>query len=470
MLSNFKKLLEKYSLPLVLIFSFLVRIISLNQSFWLDEATTAQVTKNFSLIEIITKFSPGDFHPPFYYLASKVWSIPFGINEISLKMFSVIFGTLTVFLVYKIAEEIKGKNFGILTALLLATSPLHIYYSQEARMYALQTFFIVLSVFLYQKLLKKDSLKNWFFFALSFLLIGFTDYLPLLIISVFFVHSILIKKEIKWFKKLLFSILPFLINFVFFLPIFKKQLSGGLSVSINNANWWKVLGIFSVKELLLIPLKFITGRISITNYLFYFPIIIPYLIVFSLLVINLKKNKEKILIPLLWFLIPLALTILLSFRVSVLSYFRLLFILPGFYLLLVFSMDSFKKSLKKSSFIIFLILNMIFSSIYLFNPRFHRENWREMVTFIEQSSPEDNAVTLFVSDSQMEAYNYYSIGQVKAIAPGQLEAKFKTVWLMRYVQDLFDPEDKVRIELESLGYIKSKEYDFNGVVVIRYDK
>lgn len=80
------------------------------------------------------------------------------------------------------------------------------------------------------------------------------------------------------------------------------------------------------------------------------------------------------------------------------------------------------------------------------------------------------SATLFVANSQMEAYNFYSKDQVIAIAPDRLEPDFKTVWLMRYVQDIFDPQDKVRIELERLEYDKTGEYDFNGVVVSRYDK
>ena len=56
----------------VIIFGFLLRVISLNQSFWLDEATSGLVVRNFNLGEIITKFSPGDFHPPLYYLILKI--------------------------------------------------------------------------------------------------------------------------------------------------------------------------------------------------------------------------------------------------------------------------------------------------------------------------------------------------------------------------------------------------------------
>lgn len=469
MLNRLKALKKKWLLLGIIFLSVLLRLISINQSFWLDEATTANVTRNFNLFEIITKFSPGDFHPPLYYLLSKVWSIPFGVSEFSLRILSVIVGSLTVFFLYKIAKKYKGENFGLISALLLATSPLHIYYSQEARMYVMETFFVVVSIYLYQSLLKKEKVTNWILFSLSLVLIGFTDYLPLLILPVFFIHSVFIKKNFKWFKKLSISLLPLFIIFIFWLPIFTKQLSGGLSVFSDSPIWWRVLGRFSFKELFLIPLKFVIGRISFFNKILYLFVLLPYIFLFGLLFLKQKKQLKTLSFPLLWFFVPLLLTVALSFRISVLSYFRLIFILPAFYFFLSFSIESLKKPIKNIVTVAIILFNLAFSCIYFFNPRFHREDWRGLVSFIENTSLNNEAVTLFVRDSQMEAYNYYSTDQIKAIAPDQFEPGSKTVWLMRYVQDIFDPQDIVRIELEKSGYQKKADYDFNGVVVSRYD-
>ena len=40
---------------------------------------------------------------------------------------------------------------------------------------------------------------------------------------------------------------------------------------------------------------------------------------------------------------------------------------------------------------------------------------------------------------------------------------------MRYVQEIFDPEDKLRKEIERQGFVKKGEYAFNGVVVWKYE-
>ena len=54
--------------------------------------------------------------------------------------------------------------------------------------------------------------------------------------------------------------------------------------------------------------------------------------------------------------------------------------------------------------------------------------------------------------------------------PQGLKDDFDTIWLMRYVQPIFDPEDRLRLRIEDLDYQKKGEYDFNGVVVWRYEK
>ena len=118
----------------------------MNESLWLDEATTAFVSK-MSLSDIFNRFLPGDFHPPFYYLFMKYWVYVFGNSEISLRTPSLIFALLTIYVVYKLAGKVA--------ALLLVTAPLLFYYAQEARMYAMTMFLVALSVFSFVKTTKR---------------------------------------------------------------------------------------------------------------------------------------------------------------------------------------------------------------------------------------------------------------------------------------------------------------------------
>ena len=77
--------------PILYLFigAFIMRLIGLDQSLWLDEATTAVAVQTHSFWNIVTQFSPSDFHPPLYYLVMKIWTGIFGYSEVALRMSSV---------------------------------------------------------------------------------------------------------------------------------------------------------------------------------------------------------------------------------------------------------------------------------------------------------------------------------------------------------------------------------------------
>src|SRR3989344_5684606 len=97
-------LFSKYKLSLLFLIAFSIRLISLNQSLWLDEATTAIAVQTHSFWNIVTQFSPSDFHPPLYYLVMKVWTGIFGYSEVAIRMPSVLFSMLAGLVVYKIGN------------------------------------------------------------------------------------------------------------------------------------------------------------------------------------------------------------------------------------------------------------------------------------------------------------------------------------------------------------------------------
>ncbi len=430
---------------IILVFGLIFRLINLNQSLWLDEATSGVVVRNFSFLEIVTKFSPGDFHPPLYYFFIKIWTTFFGTSELGLRSLSVIFGVATIYLVYKIS---KSK----MAAILLATSGLHIYYSQEARMYVMATFFVCLAVYAFQK-------KAWFWFTLALVVSVFTHYLAILIIPVFWLYQIVIEKKIN--RKFIFCNLVLGFLFLLWLPIFMQQLTVGGSVS---SEWASVLGQLSLKEIFLIPVKFMIGRISFENKFIYAGIVGCGLLIFGSLIARSFQNLKKNSLYILWLILPVALALIVSIKLPILNYFRFLFLLPAFYILASSGLTALPKKFKNLFVIILIGFNLLTSGIYLLNPKFHREDWRSL---IQEVNLKQNLQVVFPTKSQREVFNYYNAVD-KIIEPENLNKNHKELWLIRYAQPISDPEDKTRKELEDLGYQKFKEQDFNGVVVWEY--
>lgn len=452
---------------LIILVGLAIRLIFLNQSLWIDEATSILTAKNFSFLGIITKFSPGDFHPPFYYLLLKVWIISFGTSEIAGRLLSVLVGILTILFIYKIGSEAVNKKVGLIAAALLATSGLFVYYSQEARMYALTAFLVTLLIFSFVKVVKKGRVGDWVIFSVLLALIAATDYVAILILPAFWISAAINKQNRLWWKKFLASHIILMIFMLAWMPIFLKQLANGLAINVTSPSWWKILGLTSIKNLALIPTKFILGRISFDNKYFYGLIVSLVSLFFGYLIIKSIKIFKQTKIIWLWLIIPIVLSAVVGLKISIFFYFRLLFVLPAFYLLVAIGISETKKCTYLFIGLV-LAMNLIFTGIYLFNPRFHRENWRSLVSFIESQSGA-KSITIFPSGGQMEAYRYYSkLGTFAG--PEAINSNYQTIWLMRYVQEIFDPQDSVKGKIESLEYKKTMEYDFNGVVVWKYIK
>jgi len=428
---------------LILLAGIILRLISLNQSLWLDEATSALVAK-MPITDIFTKFLPGDFHPPLYYLILKYWSSVFGYSEVSLRIPSVIFGVLTIYVSYLIAKDIFDKKTAIVSSLFIATSGLAVYYSQEARMYCLALLLVSVSIYLFTH-------KKWVIFSIILLLIGATDYVALFIIPIFFIVNF------KNWKKIALCLIPLVIGIIFWMPVFISQFGNG--ISITGSAWWNILGSPSFKNIILIPIKFMLGRITFDNKSIYSIIIIGTSIVFGYLLLKTIKTSKLLWA---WLTVPIIIGLVISFKIPTLSYFRFLFCLPAFYILLAKGID-FKTFSGKLLFILVLAINISSTSYYLFNPKFQREDWRLAAATIK-----DDKVVL-PADSQKEALTYYKKGnQIVSIA--DLSRSNHQVWLSRYVWEIFDPKDSTRKKLEDLGYNKAQEYNFNGVVFWKYIK
>jgi uncharacterized membrane protein len=311
----------------VLVLSGLLRIFAINQSLWLDEATTALTTK-LSYFDIFTQFTPKDFHPPLYYFLMKFITSFSGISEIALRLPSVLAGIATVFVIYLIGKKLFTKQIGIVAALLLATSPLHIYYSQEARMYSITALLVSLVVYFWIRATVDRNRKWWVLFAVCILLtVGF-DYLAGVILLPLFILTVRNKSQLKAF---LVSLIPLILAGVVYSPVLISQLSSGLQVQGNANGWWNILGVTNLKNLLLVPVKFLIGRISFTNKYLYAGLVSIFFLTVGYLSMKARGIKYSNTI-FLWLLWPVIVLALVGLFVPVFVYFRILFCLPALYL------------------------------------------------------------------------------------------------------------------------------------------
>jgi mannosyltransferase len=122
-----------------------------DKSLWIDEAFSDWVSQQ-PIDDLLRITANLDLHPPLYYASLHGW-LSFGDGEVALRSLSALLSVLTLPVVFLIGERVGGRALGLLSSGLLALSPLHIAYAQQARMYAMMTFFAALSILLMLDLL-----------------------------------------------------------------------------------------------------------------------------------------------------------------------------------------------------------------------------------------------------------------------------------------------------------------------------
>lgn len=143
----------------LLILAFLWRTAGIVRSIWFDEGYSIYFA-GVSPLET-ARLTALDIHPPLYYWLLQAWTFVFGWNVISIPLFSIACGLATVALVYWLARPLFGGRGALCALVVLAFSGLHIYYSQELRMYALLALWSTLLVGAWLRI----GQRHWFVVA-----------------------------------------------------------------------------------------------------------------------------------------------------------------------------------------------------------------------------------------------------------------------------------------------------------------
>ena len=115
-----------------------------SESLWHDEAWTWYLVHD-SLGDLLHRLIRSDAHPPLYFLLLWPW-VKLGDSETLLRLPSALLGIASLPLLYRLGRSLAGAREGLVAMALLAVSPFHVMYSQEARSYSLLFFLCLLSL------------------------------------------------------------------------------------------------------------------------------------------------------------------------------------------------------------------------------------------------------------------------------------------------------------------------------------
>lgn len=456
---------------IILFIGLAVRLFGLNQSFWLDEA--AQVIESARPFSEQLNIS-ADFWPPLYHLLLHVWMYA-GKSEVWIRLLSVGFAVTTIGFVYRLTKELTSEKIGLLTAFLFATAPFHVWYSQESRPYVLATLLAVASTYF---LIRQNRLS----YLVTAVLFLFSSYFApfMLMTHGAYVWGFQKKWGHDWVKSICISVLLFLP----WMPSFFNQLTVGRGLTSALPGWSDAVSTPLVKSLPLVFAKFMLGRVSFDDKIFYAALVMGLLILFVYTTYKAYRSNKTIVLKIgLLGGLPILLAFLVSMLLPILAPQRVLFSLPFLYILIALGATALKKYYWLP---VTLLLVINLHSLYLYNtnPRFQREQWRQAISFVEETRT-SRSLAVFVFPDAFAPWQWYSRDVVNSVSVAShfvvkevdLDSyrlrllSADKLYYFHYLTDLTDPKKLVPSFLQRLGFYEISIRDFPGVgFVTIYEK
>lgn len=197
-----------------------------SQSFWEDEGYTLWISR-FSPLQIWHVLRM-DVTTPLYYILVHYWTTHFDTSEFSLRALSAVFGTLSIPLYFLLARKVLLDRVAVTLAMALyAVAFFPIWFSRDARSYALLIFLSLGSVYCLLRYLENRGLISFCGLVLCLALSLYTHNMALIYLPGFAVLWLVYPSERTLHARLkdgLFSASVVLLLYLPWLPTLRAQM------------------------------------------------------------------------------------------------------------------------------------------------------------------------------------------------------------------------------------------------------
>lgn len=195
MLRTYKRLAhEKLWLAGLVILSGAIQFSFISKSsIWHDEGYTLMLAPQ-SWADIITR-TARDVHPPLHYLTLNGWMQLFGNSEAAVRGLSVVFILASIVVGFYLVKRLINPRAARIAALFMAVAPFLVRYGQEARMYAMVAFLLLLATYVLVQALDNHSKKQLYLYAVIMALAFYTHYYTIFMVPV---HWLYVLIRTKW--------------------------------------------------------------------------------------------------------------------------------------------------------------------------------------------------------------------------------------------------------------------------------
>lgn len=374
---------------LILIVAAILRLYHLGfQSPWMDELYTLNISNpDRSLSEMFADINLREGFPYLYFVLVKAMLAIFGYTTEVARLFSVIMGVASVYMMYRFGKLLFNANTGLMAAAITAFSEYCLYTSQDARPYTFYFFAVVLSFYGLVKFAKDPNLKNAVIYGLCASLLLNSNFFS--VINLVSQAAILLwligvsakERRLPFFK---FSAIAGVIAILLFLPNYKIL----LKLMAFQSAWIP----YPTRETFSLMFNEFLGNSEITLFIFT-PLFLYFLIdlfntpqtkfTYEAIINDRKIFGFVILLP--WFsfvLIGILLKTYLDTPITITRY--LVSILPVAFLVFAFAIDLIRNSLVRYSVlglvVFFMFFNLIAVQKYYKTP--NKTQFREAAEFV----------------------------------------------------------------------------------------
>lgn len=391
-----KLLNNSFTLPVILFcFNFFLKLFYLtDQDICIDEPFTIYHAQ-FDIHDIVTFLKPTN-NPPLYEIVLHYWIKLFGIEPFSVRFLPLLFSSLTVVFVFKLASLLQEKKTALIAALLFTFSTYHIYYSHDSRAYPLFLLLSVISFFLFAKILSGTyRIKYKLAFVIINTFLVYTHYFGFI---VWFIQVIYLFVASR--KQIMLFFILYVGSMLFFIPQF-MILFQRAGISVTTGTWIeKGITIESLYNKLVV-----FSNMPVTAIL----CLVILLCLGIILILNKERREKKqpvsaILLCSIWFFVPLLGMFVVSYKLPVFLDRYLIFCTPAYYLLLAGSLPIIFK-VKKYENIFSVMLLMAFLLSLNLNPSKKREV-SATVQYIKKIMDE-NTMLIICAHEFINNFTYY---------------------------------------------------------------
>jgi len=380
-------------------------------SFWHDEALTVLLARK--LTPELIRITAADVHPPLYFLVVKAF-MALGQSEFAIRLPSALCGTGSILALYLLGRDLFDERAGQVSALIMAISPLQLFYAQEARMYAQLLLLIVFGSWCFIRALRNDTLLWWGLFILSAALASYTAYFAFPVLFAMGLHVFLIDRQRKHIYHFLLAVGIVALLYLPWIGVLLSQ-----TQAVLGSYWMErpsPLIIFTTLSAFFVGYSLPPLWIAIS-------LAVTLLIIFVILnharhALASSIDTQPLVWLLLWGFVPLLGTCAISLLRPIYQIRTVITASPAFYLLIAWGLTRVQQ--KKLNLLLSLpTLTMMIASIFgfYFNPIFAKPLWRQAAHYVhEHTQPGD--VVLHTSDGSFLPFLCYDPNVEHVLLPG----------------------------------------------------